>query len=197
MSFHHVFCEPREGFVAHSVASRKLDEEPLLGDGLWLTGEIIWTATPKTIEAMENWQDQEPEHTAIALQTGREVSAYKYLEEIPGYAPRFGRAMTSFVRYSNYAATIPRLNFVSTAVFEALGKATVVDIGGTRETDAIVLAQKYPGLDLIVQDMPRMVANAEAALPEPLRNRIKFMAYDFFTPQTVVVRHVLDQAVLP
>jgi hypothetical protein len=185
MAFHHLFCEPREGFVAHTLASRKLAEEPLLGDGLWLLGDLTYTGMPKTVDALEKWQDQEPSHTAIALVSGREISTYELMGELPGFAPKFARAMTSFAKFSNRSAKLPRINFVPTQPFQKLGKATVVDIGGSRGTDAMLLAEKYPDLNFIVQDLPPMIANAEAGLPSPLQNRIKFMPYSFFTPQIV------------
>lgn len=186
MCHHRLFCEPREGFVAHTLASRRLAEEPLLGDGLWLLGDLTYAAMPKTVDALEKWQDQEPSHTAIALVSGKEVSTYELMQELPGFAPKFARAMTSFAKYSNRSAKLPRINFVPTKPFQTLGKATVVDIGGSRGTDAMLLAEKYQDLNFIVQDLPPMIANAEAAVPPPLQGRIRFMPYSFFTPQTVV-----------
>ncbi|KAF3770022.1 S-adenosyl-L-methionine-dependent methyltransferase [Cryphonectria parasitica EP155] len=185
MCYHRLFCEPREGYVAHTLGSRKLAEEPLLGDGLWLLGDLTYAAMPKTVDALEKWQDQEPSHTAIALVSGKEVSTYELMQELPGFAPKFARAMTSFAKYNNRSAKLPRINFVPTKPFQTLGKATVVDIGGSRGTDAMLLAEKYPDLSFIVQDLPPMIANAEAAVPPPLQGRIKFMPYSFFTPQTV------------
>ena len=42
MAFHHVFHEPRKGFVAHSAASRKLAEDPLARAGLGYMFDEVW-----------------------------------------------------------------------------------------------------------------------------------------------------------
>lgn len=44
MAFHHVFHEPRNGFVAHSAASRKLAEDPLAKAGLGYMFDEVWQA---------------------------------------------------------------------------------------------------------------------------------------------------------
>ena len=41
MYYHRLLYEPREDFVAHTLASPKLAEKPLLGDRLWLLGDRI------------------------------------------------------------------------------------------------------------------------------------------------------------
>lgn len=44
MAFHHVFQEPRKGFVSHSAASRKLAEDPLARAGLGYMFDEVWQA---------------------------------------------------------------------------------------------------------------------------------------------------------
>ncbi|KAK3380523.1 O-methyltransferase [Lasiosphaeria ovina] len=186
MCHHRLFHEPREEFVAHTLASRRLAEEPLLGDGLWLLADMTWAATTRTVDALEKWQDQEPSHTAVALTMGKEASTYELIQQEPELAARFARAMTSVAKFSSRSSRLPRVNFVPTKPFQTLGTATVVDIGGSRGTDAVLLAGKYPNLNFIVQDLPPMIAGAEAAVPPALRSRIRFAPYSFFTPQTTV-----------
>lgn len=188
MCHHRLFCEPREGFVAHSLASRMLAEDPLLADGFWLLSELTYESQCKTVEALEKWQDQEPTHTAVALTAGKEITAYSLMQSTPGYASRFANAMTSFAKYNSRSPNLPKVQLLAgSGPFQGLaGKATVVDIGGSRGIDSIMFAKTYPDLSFVVQDLPRTIQGAEACLPPDLRGRIQFEPYDFFTPQTRV-----------
>lgn len=42
MAFHHVFREPRKGFVTHTAASRKIAEDPLAQAGLGAMFDEVW-----------------------------------------------------------------------------------------------------------------------------------------------------------
>ena len=85
--------------------------------------------------------------------------------------------------------------------WESLGSTTVVDVGcltfaqerhidalqvgGSNSFVSIALAEAYPNLSLIVQDLPSVVIDLEPTLPAAVRPRVKFMAYDFLTEQSV------------
>ncbi|CAI0641140.1 unnamed protein product [Colletotrichum noveboracense] len=181
MVYHRLFCEPRPGFVAHSLASKRLVQEPSMADGLWLLGDHVFGTAARTVDALEKFKDQEPSHTAMAILKGKEQSGYDAMKEDPQFARRFAKAMMSF---ANRSESAPRVSLVYPELWASLGKGTVVDVGGSRGADAIHLASKYPDLNFIVQDLPPMMAGAEAAVPAELKGRIRFMPYDFFTPQT-------------
>ncbi|KAH8695175.1 S-adenosyl-L-methionine-dependent methyltransferase [Talaromyces proteolyticus] len=183
MAHHRLFCEPRAGFVAHSLASRRLAEEPLLADSLWLLGDMLQTAQPYTVKAIEKYNDQEPGHAASSLACGTDKSMYEVMEGDPALAARFARAMTAFAKVTNRPTTAPRMNIARTYAWKNL-KGKVVDIGGSRGTDAFILAKSFPHLQFVVQDLPQMIAGAEASVPPELAGRVEFMPYDFFTPQT-------------
>lgn len=42
MAFHHVFQEPRKGFVSHTAASRKLADDPLARAGCGYMFDEVW-----------------------------------------------------------------------------------------------------------------------------------------------------------
>ncbi len=42
MSWHRCFCEPKTGYVAHTAASRKIAEDPLMQDGVGLMFDECW-----------------------------------------------------------------------------------------------------------------------------------------------------------
>ena len=50
---------------------------------------------------------------------------------------------------------------------------------------SIALAEKYPKLNYVVQDLPDIVASGQRALPSHLADRVSFQSHDFFTPQPV------------
>jgi O-methyltransferase domain len=60
-----------------------------------------------------------------------------------------------------------------------------VDVGGSRGHFSIALAEKYPEIKFVVEDLPDVVSQGEAVISETLRPRFEFLAHDFFTPQPV------------
>ncbi|KAI1110868.1 S-adenosyl-L-methionine-dependent methyltransferase [Nemania sp. NC0429] len=64
-------------------------------------------------------------------------------------------------------------------------KATMVDVGGSHGSVAIHVAERFPNMSCVVQDLPDTVADGESRLPPHLKGRVTFMAHDFFTPQPV------------
>ena len=69
--------------------------------------------------------------------------------------------------------------------WDALQNGTVVDIGGSRGSIGIALAQSFPSLHIIVQDRPEVVQQGRSRLPKGLQDRVAFMEHDFFSEQPV------------
>lgn len=63
-------------------------------------------------------------------------------------------------------------------------KIKVLDVGGARGHIATTLAQRFPHLEITVQDMPAVVEGAEGELSGTLRmdGRVKFVGRDLFAP---------------
>ena len=101
------------------------------------------------------------------------------LQKYPDRLMRFGNAMQASAARRSASPLFDAFDWAS------LGKATVVDVGGSQGAVAIPLAQTFPDLTVIVQDFPDVVEEGRERLPEPLKERVKFMAYDFFTEQPV------------
>lgn len=66
-----------------------------------------------------------------------------------------------------------------------LGKATVVDIGGSYGSVSIAIAQKFPNVSCIVQDRKDVAEAGHKMLPVSLERRVSFMGHNFFDPQPV------------
>ncbi|KAK9438392.1 S-adenosyl-L-methionine-dependent methyltransferase [Metarhizium brunneum] len=70
--------------------------------------------------------------------------------------------------------------------WSALGAATVVDVGGSHGDAAFALAREFPHLQLVVQDLPQVVASCKE---QPGLN-VRFMSHDFFEEQPFRDAHV-------
>ena len=69
--------------------------------------------------------------------------------------------------------------------FASLGAGTIVDVGGSHGQVSIALADKYPELKCVVQDLPDTIKGLEGKVPEHLKGRVQGMEYDFLTEQPV------------
>jgi SAM-dependent methyltransferase len=68
--------------------------------------------------------------------------------------------------------------------WKELATGTVVDLGGSNGSVGAAIAEAYPDLSIIVQDMPEVVNAAIEQEAQP-NSRIRFMAHDFFSEQPV------------
>lgn len=55
-------------------------------------------------------------------------------------------------------------------------KTTMVDVGGSHGSVAISIAEAFPHINCLVQDLPDTVAKGASRLPAELQDRVKFMA---------------------
>ena len=84
---------------------------------------------------------------------------------------------------SGMASTIPLDPLCGGFGWGSLAKATVVDVGGGHGPVSIGLAEAFPDLKFIVQDLPSVLEGAPASLPAALKGRVSFMAYNFLEEQ--------------
>jgi hypothetical protein len=157
-----VFCEPEPGMVAHTKASRSLTDVDMNG---WLRAgtEEMWLASTKMVEAFTRWPDsQEPAETGFCLANDTPESIYQVLGAQPERAVRFGNAMAVYAKRpeNDLAYLTDHYDWAS------LGRATVVDLGGARGHVSMAIASKFPDLNMIVQDMPPIIAGAASGVPE-------------------------------
>ena len=66
----------------------------------------------------------------------------------------------------------------------SLGKAMVIDVGGGHGPVSIGLAQRFPDLSFIVQDLAD-VAASKPPIPDAIADHVTFMAYDLIHEQSV------------
>jgi hypothetical protein len=190
MVHHRLFREPRPGVVAHSLASRLLAEEPLHREPLWLFAEWFAADTaPHAVRALERWgrEPTEPNRTAFNVAMGMDTPLFEWMNtapEGPEYSRRFGLAMTAIGRISSRPTREPSLpGLLEEFPWGELGECTVVDVGGSRGADGTSLARRFPNVSVVVQDRASMMEGAEEEVPPELHGRVRFMPYDFLTPQ--------------
>ncbi|KAI1661581.1 S-adenosyl-L-methionine-dependent methyltransferase [Daldinia decipiens] len=134
---------------------------------------------------------QDMDETSFALlysggKLGNHKTSWDLLEN-DGEGENKGWRQRDFVSFMAYIKEIFHLEGVLLDAYDwkAVGKASVVDVGGSAGHDAFALAQKFPELTITVQDLPQVQTVFEANVPEDLKDRVSFVAHDFFQPQPV------------
>ena len=89
------------------------------------------------------------------------------------------------MRWFNTSPEFDPVHILDNYPWESLGDGTVVDVGGSHGAVSVAIAQRFPSLRCIVQDLPDVVADARTKIPPSLTNQVTFMEHDFFTEQPV------------
>ncbi|KAI0378115.1 S-adenosyl-L-methionine-dependent methyltransferase [Hypomontagnella monticulosa] len=173
---HYFFQEAQPGVITHSALTAVLAEDDVTRNSLIVELDEFWPAGVKMADALERWPNSEEKNeTGFSLANNSNKSMYEILAEDPVRRERFGRYFanpdkTADGIFDNYPWA---------------DKASVVDVGGSFGSVAIGIAQRFPNIKCVVQDLPDTIAEAESRLPADLRGRVTFMAHDFFTEQPV------------
>lgn len=122
----------------------------------------------------------------FALAKNTEDPIYVELEKYPDRAKRFADAMSIF----NSSQGNEVFHLLDNYPFSSFDHATVlVDMGGSHGAIATAIAQRFPQISCIVQDLPgtivQALSNRDKDLDSALGSRVTFMAHDFFTDQPV------------
>lgn len=97
----------------------------------------------------------------------------------PERARQFGSAMSCFTTGPAFAVS----HLVNGYPWGNLSDAaTVVDVGGSHGHVAYALAERFPNLNLVVQDLAPVIDST----PDQDKNKcVKFMVHDFFNQQPI------------
>lgn len=172
----HIFQEPRKGFISHTANSAVIVDNELLYQWIGLVCDDMWPNGPQLVPAMKKWPgSKEPTETAFALTNG--VGMWEFLKENPQKAQRFARGIQFLQNHP--AFDIGHL-FTSLA-WDVDCELTIVDVGGSHGAIAQALLDRYPSLQIHVQDLPEVISGA--TVPSQFEGRLHFVAHDFFTEQ--------------
>ncbi|KAK7918362.1 hypothetical protein PG985_010236 [Apiospora marii] len=175
---YHMFREPRPGHVAHTATTKVMARQPLIKDWTGLSNDVLLPGAAGLTEALRKAPAaDDPGKTGFMFAKGDgEPGMYMYLEKHPEQARRFAGVMGAFQQDEAYA---PR-HLIESWPADAQG-AKVVDLGGSTGTVAFALAEAFPGLEIVVQDLPGAL---KAARTRDGKN-VSFMPHDFFEEQPV------------
>lgn len=181
---HHIFAEVRSGHVRHTAASRILRQDSEAMDTVGFLVEDLAPASLKVIEAYKKWPNSgEPNETGFNIENDTSDSFYLELAKTPERSKRFGGGMRFMTRGSLYDLS-HLIRGYDWASLEATG-GTVVDVGGGHGGVSRALAEAFPGIKFIVQDLAGTVEEGQKLLPAELKSQITFMPHDFFQEQPV------------
>ncbi|KAI9801588.1 MAG: hypothetical protein M1825_003267 [Sarcosagium campestre] len=189
-----IFVESRPGYVAHSAVSAHLAKNKELAAFLGhCTGEAF-PAASKLTEAIRQYpHTEEPNQTGFNLALGTPDPLFTFLSKNAARFDRFNLGMAGISQAGGRSAK----QVVEGYDWASLGQATVVDVGGGNGHISIALAQAYPALKLVVQDLADAVKGGAEALPAGIAERVEFQAHDMFTVNPVkgaavyYLRHIL------
>lgn len=179
----YIFTEPVKNVVAHTSASVALAQNPRLRAWVAMQCGDLWPAFARTVEAVEKWPDSEEiNSTGISLANETEEPFFAIFAKDQKRLARYVLAMSSWAEGPEN-----KVDFLAHGWdWSKLGDGTVVDLGGNVGYAAAALAKHHPSLKFVVQDLPHIVDKVDKdVLPEDVRDRLSFMAHDFFTPQPV------------
>ncbi|KAH6654693.1 sterigmatocystin 8-O-methyltransferase [Truncatella angustata] len=181
-----LLCEPSPGELAHTAASRLFVANPAVLDWALFMAKGSAPTASKMVEATEKWgATTSMTETAFNVSNNTTLTFFDYISQTPDMAKLFVSYMKNVT--SSEGTKIDHL--IHGYDWASLGKATVVDMGGSDCHASVALASAYPDLNFVVQDLPRTIANGPAMLakqPDSIRTRIICQEHNFFTPQPVM-----------
>ncbi|KAM0187016.1 hypothetical protein ACHAPA_011850 [Fusarium lateritium] len=182
-----LFAEPTPERIAHSPTSALIRSSENFADWAVFMCDISAPTAAGMVEAHKKWPDDvEKTHTAYNIAFDTDASFFQHLKQLPERQKQFAGYMKSAA--SNRGTHLKHM--VSGYDWAKLGEAVVVDVGGSVGHGSVALAQEFPHLSFIVQDLPSVVSGAEQQLASfgdgDLPGRIKFQPHSFFEAQPYV-----------
>ncbi|OGM47206.1 hypothetical protein ABOM_003990 [Aspergillus bombycis] len=178
----HIFYEPEPGKVAHTASSQALSSNQGVRDWLDMTLEEWGPAAVRTVDAFQKYPgSEEQKETGFGLAFNGQT-IFEFLAQQPERSKVFGGAMANFSKGESHRIE----HFVHGYDWKALGKGTVVDIGGSHGHISAAIAAEAPDLRFVVQDLSGTAAEGCKMLDAALKDRVTFMAHDMNHIQPVL-----------
>ncbi|KAF2738874.1 S-adenosyl-L-methionine-dependent methyltransferase [Polyplosphaeria fusca] len=178
----HVFKEQQPGRVAHTAASRFLAQNRLARQWIEMASIETMPASMFMVPAMTKWPGSgEPNEAGYNVVYQTNDVCWDHMPKFPGRAEVFADAMSVFTSGSGYGPEA----LVDYFEKKLLTTGTIVDVGGSHGSVSIPIARAHPEMRVIVQDLPAVVKVGETNVPDDVKDRVQFMAHDFFTEQPI------------
>ncbi|KAA8642771.1 hypothetical protein EYZ11_002931 [Aspergillus tanneri] len=169
-------AETQAGQLSHNSLSAAFVQNPSLVEWALFVAEGTASTASKLVEATEKFGiTKEKTQTAYNLAKSTDLPFFDYLNSDARLAGQFAAYMKNI---TNTEATSIK-HVLSAFDWQGLGKATVVDIGGSSGHVSLALAEAFPSLSLTVQDLPAAIESA------PVNSPVSFQQHDFFKPQPI------------
>ncbi|KAL8740131.1 MAG: hypothetical protein Q9190_007137 [Brigantiaea leucoxantha] len=176
-------CEPELDKIAHNAVSSQFVTNPGLLDWALFMTQFSMPTAAKMVEATERWGATEKKNeTAVNISFDTELPLFDFIKKSPEMTKQFAAYMKNVT-----ASEGTNIRHLLTGFdWASLGEATVVDVGGSTCSASIALANAFPKLRFVVQDLPDTIADTRTYLspqPESVRSRITTQGHNFFTPE--------------
>ncbi|KAE8373993.1 S-adenosyl-L-methionine-dependent methyltransferase [Aspergillus bertholletiae] len=182
-----LFLESPSQHLTHSATSALLRNDADFHDWAVIMSDLSFPTAFAMVEAHERWPDsKEGNQTAYNVAVGSELPFFRHLAEHPDRQRQFAGFMRSMARSQGTDAD----KLVYGWNWAGLGRACVVDVGGSTGHTSVALARRFPDLHFAVEDLSEVVAGGPGYLSslddaEDLKSRISYRAHSFFDPQPV------------
>ncbi|KAL7941177.1 S-adenosyl-L-methionine-dependent methyltransferase [Trichoderma barbatum] len=177
-----MFHEPKIGSVAHNRTSLLLLDDTALSNWVSFYTMDMMAPVAYTVAAMRKWPgSQEGNQTGVNFAFSHEKSFFDHLQADEARAKRYDLMLQSHGSREGYEIS----HTVSGYPWARLGAATVVDMGGNEGLVSVAIAEAFPQLCFVVQDLAGMrTPEAIDKIPKHLSSRLSLTTHDFFQPQT-------------
>nr|WNS47941.1 FunK [Talaromyces coalescens] len=182
-----LFYEPTPEHIAHTATSALLaTNQPLHDWALYICKEAVAVAL-NMVEATEKWPDStETNQTAFNITVQTDLPFFAHLKTRP-------EQLRLYSEYQKAVAGTEGLDLqhlVHGYDWQALGKAQIVDVGGSIGLASVALATAYPDLNFVVQELPDVIKQGKEYISgikdESITSRITYETHNFFDDQPIV-----------
>ncbi|KAK8092053.1 sterigmatocystin 8-O-methyltransferase [Apiospora hydei] len=183
-----LFLEQIPQQVSHSATSALFATSEDYRNWAAYATDVLAPVAAGMTEAHERWPlATERTRTAYNIAFYHDISFFDRLGQNPALNKQFAGYMRALA--ANQGTHIKHL--VNGLEWDRNPNATVVDVGGSTGHSCIALAQAYPNLRFIVQDLPEVVEGGPKILADvpnaaSIADRIRYQSHSFFEPNPVV-----------